>query len=99
MPPSGATGTTSTPSLVRRERSPNPGAEVPMLTPLKCPRGHHWDFGNENATVTPQVPVACPTGTVVGTPSYVAPEQARTDSRRIGPGTDVYPSRVRRPQS
>jgi serine/threonine protein kinase len=30
------------------------------------------------------------TGAIMGTPSFMAPEQARGDTKSIGPGTDVY---------
>lgn len=34
--------------------------------------------------------VKTPSGAIVGTPSYMAPEQARPGSKSIGPTTDVY---------
>ncbi len=35
-------------------------------------------------------PVATVAGRIKGTPSYMAPEQARADSEQVGPATDVY---------
>ena len=39
---------------------------------------------------TPGSPLATRDGDVVGTPSYMSPEQARGDLDEIGPATDVY---------
>jgi serine/threonine-protein kinase len=38
----------------------------------------------------PGSPLATEQGFIVGTPGYLAPEQARADSAAIGPRTDVY---------
>jgi len=35
-------------------------------------------------------PIRTCQGVVIGTPCYMSPEQARGDSERVGPGTDVY---------
>ncbi len=49
------------------------------------------DFGLAKRIGEQQVDAAVTTdGVMVGTPAYMSPEQARGDSDRIGPATDVY---------
>lgn len=49
------------------------------------------DFGLAKHLSDEEIPTG-PTrsGAVVGTPSYIAPEQASGKARRVGPGSDVY---------
>jgi serine/threonine-protein kinase len=47
------------------------------------------DFGLAKSLEKPSEPLT-QSGTVLGTPNYMAPEQAAGEVRRIGPGTDVY---------
>jgi serine/threonine protein kinase len=58
--------------------APHPSPLVPKIT----------DFGL--AKVLAQDQGATATGTIVGTPSYMAPEQAAGHVRQTGPATDVY---------
>jgi eukaryotic-like serine/threonine-protein kinase len=46
------------------------------------------DFGLAKTLDTPDGPTK--SGTVLGTPSYMAPEQALGQNRAIGPATDIY---------
>jgi tetratricopeptide (TPR) repeat protein len=47
------------------------------------------DFGLARAVI-PGADAATHTGSLLGTPSYMAPEQATGDNLRVGPLTDVY---------
>ena len=48
------------------------------------------DFGLAKQIEDSDEDGATRTGTVIGTPSYMAPEQARGDTHNIGPATDQY---------
>jgi WD40 repeat protein/tRNA A-37 threonylcarbamoyl transferase component Bud32 len=68
--------------LLAREpnREPGPGLAgfVPKITDFGLAK---WAEQREGLTRT---------GTLVGTPAYMAPEQAAGDQKEIGPATDVY---------
>jgi serine/threonine protein kinase/WD40 repeat protein len=55
-----------------------PGGAFPKVT----------DFGISKRLDSPAGPTA--TGAVMGTPSYMSPEQARGDSKAVGPAADVW---------
>jgi serine/threonine-protein kinase len=48
------------------------------------------DFGLAKRLETEEDSSQTRTGTVIGTPSYMAPEQARGDVRELGPHSDLY---------
>ena len=72
------------------ERGGRPGAGPSFLatrhSPLATPK--ITDFGLAKDTTASDGPTR--TGEAMGTPCYMAPEQARGDKKAIGPATDVY---------
>lgn len=56
----------------------------------KADEPHITDFGLAKQLGSTSAPGNTRTGTVLGTPSYMAPEQAQGKTRELGPGADVY---------
>ena len=67
--------------LERREASPGESAGSLPVTKIS-------DFGL--AKILDLTSNETRTGAILGTPAYMAPEQAKGDHQRIGPATDVY---------
>jgi WD40 repeat protein len=80
-------GVRSQESGVRAERNPAGFADSCLLTPDSCPKIS--DFGLARILVGGET-VHTQTGAVLGTPSYMAPEQAGKAGKEVGPAADVY---------
>jgi serine/threonine-protein kinase len=72
------------PENVLLETPVNGGAAVPKITDFGVAK--RFDPAEPGARVTGLTM----TGDVIGTPSFMAPEQARGDPKAIGPATDIY---------
>jgi WD40 repeat protein/serine/threonine protein kinase len=70
------------PPAMPTPQSPPATRHPPLATPKITDFGLAKDLADENGLTR--------TGAVLGTPSYMAPEQARGGSDEIGPATDVY---------
>ena len=73
-------------AAVRPPRKPAIPPSIPGLTLRFVPK--ITDFGLAKTLDTPDGQTK--SGTVLGTPSYMAPEQALGQNRAIGPATDIY---------
>jgi hypothetical protein len=80
----------------RDEVPPPPGALTPDAAPLipSFPTPKITDFGLAKCSggdeESPDVRAPTVTGELVGTPNYMAPEQAMVPRQRVGPAADVY---------
>ncbi|KAF0246219.1 MAG: serine/threonine protein [Planctomycetota bacterium] len=83
---SGGKGAAAAPTVT--PSSPEGALEPGMPSPEWRDRAVLIDFGlARDGSASTQLTVS---GALMGTPSYMAPEQARGDRKAIGPATDVY---------
>jgi serine/threonine protein kinase len=73
-----------------KQQSPNVAQSPPSTSSFSNPIPKITDFGLAKRLSDTANPDGTKTGAVMGTPSYIAPEQASGKTRDVGPAVDIY---------